>query len=166
MKTNFRFNVVILLIGVISCTQSNDKELRKNFSNPPLNYRMNQNVHGIPLDESGQDSLIKAYFDNGYGGFTINVPFEHYLEDTAMKATLRFCEKARNAGMELWLYDENGYPSGNAGDLVIRENPEWEVMGLFFRRYPGKSGAFTFQATSRKIRISGCISCFREGGGL
>ena len=49
-----------------------------------------------------------------------------------MKATLRFAEKAKDAGMELWLYDENGYPSGNAGDLVISENPAWESMGLFF----------------------------------
>ncbi len=104
MKTNFRFNVVILLIGVISCTQSNDKELRKNFSNPPLNYRMNQNVHGIPLDESGQDSLIKAYFDNGYGGFTINVPFEHYLEDDSDEshpAFLRKSQKCRNGVVAL-----------------------------------------------------------------
>ncbi len=177
MNTIFRFNAVILFIGILSCTQSPDKELRQNFLNPPLKYRMNQNVHGIPMDESGQDSLIKTYLDNGYGGFTINVPFEHYLEDSAMKATLRFCEKARKAGMELWLYDENGYPSGNAGDLVITENPEWEVMGLFFddtlvnqgslhfRLPPGKSelvAAFPVSGNvvdySRKTDLSGFIN--------
>jgi hypothetical protein len=114
---------------------------------------MNQNVHGIPLDETGQDSLIKAYLDNGYGGFTINVPFEHYLEDAAMKATLRFCEKARNAGMELWLYDENGYPSGNAGDLVIRENPEWEVMGLFFDDTLVNQGLLHFRLPPGKLAL-------------
>ncbi len=79
--------------------------------------------------------------------------------------------------MELWLYDENGYPSGNAGDLVIRENPEWEVMGLFFddtlvnqgplhfRLPPGKSelvAAFPVSGKvvdySRKTDLSGFIN--------
>ena len=26
--------------------------------------RMNQNLHGLPIDEAGQDSLIKEYLDN------------------------------------------------------------------------------------------------------
>jgi hypothetical protein len=105
------------------------------------------------LDEKGQDSLIKAYLNNGYGGFTINVPFEHYLEDAAMKGTLRFCEKARSAGLELWLYDENGYPSGNAGDLVIRENPAWEVMGLFFDDTVVKQGPLHFRLPPGKSEL-------------
>ncbi len=178
-----RFICVIMVVVALfagSCSQSITETafavLKKDFLNPPLKYRMNQNVHRIPLDEKGQDSLIKVYLDNGYGGFTINVPYEHYLEDAAMKATLRFCEKARSAGLELWLYDENGYPSGNAGYLVIKTNPEWEVMGLFFddtlvtggplhfRLPPGKSelvAAFPVSGKvvdySRKTDLSGFI---------
>jgi hypothetical protein len=153
MKTIFTFNVLFFLFGILSFSQSSYKELRKNFLNLPLKYRMNQNVHRIPLDEKGQDSLIKAYLNNGYGGFTINVPFEHYLEDAAMKGTLRFCEKARSAGLELWLYDENGYPSGNAGDLVIRENPAWEVMGLFFDDTVVKQGPLHFRLPPGKSEL-------------
>ncbi len=29
-----------------------------------------------------------------------------------------------------WLYDERGYPSGNAGGIVLRGHPEWEASGL------------------------------------
>ena len=125
----------LFLLGtvfLISCAEQSDTVLRENFQNPPLKYRMNQNLHGFPMDEAGQDSLINAYLDNGYGGFTINVPYQHYLTEEGMQATLSFCEKAKAAGMELWLYDEQGYPSGNAGDRVISKNPAWESMGLFF----------------------------------
>jgi len=126
----------ILFTGLIFfmavCTRPKEEALRLAFQNPPLEFRMNLNHHDFPLDDAGQEQMIQEHLNNGYGGFTINVPYEHYLTDKGMKATLRFAEKAKEAGMELWLYDENGYPSGNAGDLVIRENPDWESMGLFF----------------------------------
>jgi hypothetical protein len=32
--------------------------------------------------------------------------------------------------MTLWLYDERGYPSGNAGGQVLKDHPEWEARGL------------------------------------
>ena len=38
--------------------------------------------------------------------------------------------QARKAGWALWLYDERGYPSGNAGGIVLRGHPEWEASGL------------------------------------
>ena len=44
-----------------------------------------------------------------------------------------FNEKAKAKGMDLWLYDEHGYPSGNAGDLVIKENPDWEAMAIYMK---------------------------------
>jgi hypothetical protein len=147
MKWKHYRQLVWLLIFslIISCTDQGDRDLRINFPEPPLSYRMNQNLHNFPLDDAGQDSLINAYLDNGYGGFAMNVPFEHYLTDEGMEATLRFCEKAKAAGMELWLYDEEGYPSGNAGDIVIRENPAWESMGLYFKDTLVDGGLTLFQ---------------------
>ncbi len=124
------FTGIIMLLAV--CTNPIETGLRESFQNPPLEFRMNLNHHGFPLEDHEQSQMIKEHLENGYGGFTINVPYDHYLTDEGMKATLRFAEKAKDAGMELWLYDENGYPSGNAGDLVISENPAWEAMGLFF----------------------------------
>jgi hypothetical protein len=48
--------------------------------------RMNQNLHGFPIDEAGQDSLIINYRDNGYGGYAINVPNRNYLTEVGMPA--------------------------------------------------------------------------------
>ena len=124
------FTGIILLLAV--CTPPSDTLLMESFKNPPLEFRMNLNYHDFPMDDAGQAQMIEEHLADGYGGFTINVPFEHYLTDEGMNATVRFAGKAKAAGMDLWLYDENGYPSGNAGDLVIKENPEWESMGLFF----------------------------------
>jgi hypothetical protein len=151
-----RARQLILLLGIscfVSCVDQADRVLRENFPEPPLAFRMNQNIHHFPLDDAGQDSLIKAYLDNGYGGFAMNVPFEHYLTDEGMEATLRFCEKAKAAGMELWLYDEQGYPSGNAGDRVIRANPGWECMGLYFNDTLVSEGAFSFDLPPGKPEL-------------
>jgi hypothetical protein len=119
--------------SLISCAGPDDSALRESWLNPPLEYRMNRNIHNFPMDQAGQDSLIRVTLENGWGGFTLNVPFNLYLTDEGMKGTKRFCEAAKAKGMDLWLYDENGYPSGNAGDLVIREDPSWEAMGIYFK---------------------------------
>lgn len=118
--------IIGLLVAVIICGCNDNAELRKEFVNPPLSFRMNQNIHSVPMDSVGQDSLIESYYRNGYGGFASNVDFHHYLTDEGMKSFLRFSNQVRKRGMSLWLYDERGYPSGNAGDLVIKSNPDWE----------------------------------------
>src|SRR3546814_3408196 len=97
----------------------------------PTTYRMNQNIHYIPEDDSMQQALIDRYIETGYGGFAVNVSYDDYLTTTGMEAFKSFCHKAKAAGLELWLYDEQGYPSGNAGGRVIERNPTWEAMGLF-----------------------------------
>ena len=111
---------------------SNDHALRKAFHEAPLEYRLNWNIHGFSLDRAGQEALIQKTLAAGWGGFALNVPFQEYLTDAGMKATKAFCDLAKAQGMELRLYDEQGYPSGNAGDRVIRQNPAWECMGIFF----------------------------------
>lgn len=130
MNTQKRLFYYVMLILLWACS-GNSQELKVKFEDPPMTYRMNINLHHLPLDESEQDSLISSKILDGYGGFTINSPYNDYLTEIGMAATLQFSEKARAAGMELWLYDERGYPSGNAGDLVIQINPDWEGMGLY-----------------------------------
>jgi len=128
--------------------------LRKGWLNPPPAYRMNRNLHDFPLDPAGQDALIRVTLDDGWGGFALNTPFREYLTDKGMKATKRFCEAAKAEGMDLWLYDERGYPSGNAGDLVIKEDPSWECMGLFFKHATVTAGPVTFEMPPGKpVRI-------------
>ncbi|MBE0655180.1 MAG: hypothetical protein IH594_15370 [Bacteroidales bacterium] len=143
MKINQIIPLLLILISY-SCT-TNNSSLKEEFLNPPLAFRMNHNIHNFPLDPEGQDSLINKYLETGYGGFAMNVPFNHYLTDEGMKATLEFCEKAKAKGMELWLYDEKGYPSGNAGDLVIKANPDWEGMGLYCKDTLVQKGKLSYK---------------------
>lgn len=133
MKQLISISLGGFLLLLASCTKTGDRALHENWVNPPLEYRMNRNLHNFPLDAAGQDSLIRSTLDNGWGGFALNVPFKQYLTDEGMEATKRFCEEAKALGMDLWLYDEEGYPSGNAGDLVINEDPSWESMAFYLK---------------------------------
>lgn len=132
------------LLVVSSCTKKGETDLKTSWQDPPPEFRMKRNLHNFPLDPSGQDSLIELTLDNGWGGFALNVPFSDYLTDEGMKATKRFCEKAKVKGMDLWLYDEKGYPSGNAGDLVIKEDPTWESMGIYMKDSTVNGGSIRF----------------------
>ncbi|MBQ9963968.1 MAG: hypothetical protein IJP14_02480, partial [Clostridia bacterium] len=53
-----------------------------------------------------------------------------YLSDEYM-AQLRFAiEEAEKRGIQCWMYDEGGYPSGAANGLVVKNNPELEAFGI------------------------------------
>lgn len=144
MKLPISICLFCSLLLVSSCTKKGETDFRRRWQDPPLEFRMNRNLHNFPLDTSGQDSLIELTLDNGWGGFALNVPFSDYLTDEGMKATKRFCEKAKAKGMDLWLYDEKGYPSGNAGDLVIKEDPTWESMGIYMKDSIVNGGSISF----------------------
>jgi hypothetical protein len=54
-----------------------------------------------------------------------------YVEDPAAWQRLDPAIAAvREADGALWLYDEEGYPSGAAGGIVLRDHPEYEAQGL------------------------------------
>ena len=69
------FTGIIMLLAV--CTNPTETGLRKSFQNPPLEFRMNLNHHGFPLEDHEQSQMIKEHLENGFGGFTINVPYDH-----------------------------------------------------------------------------------------
>lgn len=53
-----------------------------------------------------------------------------YLSDDWMQRLAACCEKAREMGTVLWLYDEDRWPSGYGGGQVIREHPECKSKAL------------------------------------
>lgn len=126
MKAKIVALLILGLIGDIPLAVS-----QKNEWSPPSTFRMNENIHNIPTDEYKQQVLIDKYVGMGYGGFALNVSYNNYLTDAGMNAFTSFCYKAKEAGLELWLYDEQGYPSGNAGGRVFEINHAWETKGLF-----------------------------------
>ena len=69
--------------------------------------------------------------DLGVGCVVANVGYDNYLENE--EAWQRFVTGLRCAvelGLRIWIYDENGYPSGTAGGKVLKGHPELEAMGL------------------------------------
>lgn len=101
------------------------------FAHPPADARILKIIHNWPDKADAQDALIRRLVAQGFGGVVCNVSFDQYLESEVHWQTFtRAVHEARRAGMVLWLYDERGYPSGNAGGLVLRDHPEWESRGL------------------------------------
>ncbi|MFH0797551.1 MAG: hypothetical protein V2A65_10970 [Candidatus Omnitrophota bacterium] len=69
--------------------------------------------------------------ERGIGGLAVNVGYANYLEnEDAWERFLVGFRAACEMGFRLWIYDENGYPSGTAGGNVLRDHPELEAIGL------------------------------------
>jgi hypothetical protein len=95
------------------------------------------------LEEEELASQVKAMADHGVGGFcsmgvpklfrpmTIHSELDpDYLTPeyfSYIKVLLRECEKHQ---LDCWLYDEGGWPSGNAGGKLIQKRPDLVKQGL------------------------------------
>jgi hypothetical protein len=98
---------------------------------PPAADRILKIIHGWPDDPKAQDDLITRLSRQGFGGVVSNVSFTNYLEDDSRwTAFVHAVNAAKAAGWSLWLYDERGYPSANAGGLVLKDHPDDEARGL------------------------------------
>ncbi|MCX8090904.1 MAG: glycosyl hydrolase [Verrucomicrobiae bacterium] len=112
-------------------------------------------IHGWPDAPAAQDELIRRLKEQGFGGVVCNVSFDQYLESEAhWRAFVRAVRAAREAGLTLWLYDERGYPSGNAGGLVLREHPEWEARGLLIADAQSRGGAVELDAPPGQLLVA------------
>ena len=94
------------------------------WENPGARMRPLQIVHGRDLT----DPAVCDYFRDecGLGGVVFNVDGGNgYIRNQANWD--RFVKGARNAdaaGLRMWIYDENGYPSLKADGVVLEDNPE------------------------------------------
>jgi hypothetical protein len=105
--------------------------LAARFATPPPGSRIFKIIHSWPDEPRDQDALIVQLSRQGFGGVVCNVSFDDYLQsDAKWRSFQRAVTEAKKAGWSLWLYDERGYPSGNAGGQVLRGHPGWEAQGL------------------------------------
>ena len=102
------------------------------FANPPASARILPLRHTRQNNRKLNDKELRDLMLAGFGGMGCNVTFStNYLDSADDWDTLRYVVKgARAAGMALWLYDENGYPSGTARDKTLRGHPEWQARGV------------------------------------
>ena len=103
--------------------------------NPPKEYRSapfwgwNDRLQKENLGEQ-----IEGFKKAGMGGFFIHSRegLETEYLSTEWMEDVKFCvDKARENDLELWIYDEDKWPSGCAGGLVSHVNPkEYSAKGL------------------------------------
>jgi len=111
-----------------------EMRLERLFRDPTKEFRLLQIVHGF--DHMGQDRdsigrVLDRLAEAGCGGIVTNVGWTNYLRDEKQWGIFRLgIEEAKKRGLRIWLYDEDGYPSGAAGDLVLEGHPEWRSIGL------------------------------------
>ena len=105
-------------------------ELREGFANPANDYR------ALPMDwEWGDAQFADKLVQGRWGGAHFNYPHggPGYLQDPKgwdqFAAAVKAC---KDRGLNVWIYDEWGYPSGRAGGKVLEGHPEYESQGLFY----------------------------------
>ncbi|MBR5869846.1 MAG: hypothetical protein IKZ09_02305 [Clostridia bacterium] len=103
------------------------------FQNPALSYRVFPMTHHWMEDYNAH---MDAYRDYGYGGAVTNVPFAGGFtsspENLRQFAVLLDAMEAHDLG--IWIYDEDGYPSGQGGGLVLDGHPELRAKGFYMVR--------------------------------
>lgn len=102
------------------------------FKTPPASCRILKINHGWPGTEAARQQQVDDLLKNGFGGFVNSINFGGgYVTSSANWDAMRGGIAAiRKAGLDLWLYDEAGYPSGRAGGLVLEGHPEREARAL------------------------------------
>ena len=55
-----------------------------------------------------------------------------YLSERWFELVLHSCDCAKRLGLTIWLYDEDGYPSGNAGMQVQKLRPDLRQKQMLF----------------------------------
>ena len=127
---------------------------QEQFQNPAPKYRVNPMMHDWPKDH--RTDLMDAVKAFGFGGVVTNP--SHKNGFTQNPENIRefgvAMREMEERGIAYWIYDENGYPSGYAGGLVLEGHPELEAKGFYMRRriaYQPRHTTFTLDEESDKI---------------
>ena len=96
------------------------------FANPPGEFRLIQfSAHDGALLPMGKMK------EAGIGGIELFMQSDGYLKtEEAWENVRKNIEAANQAGLQVWIGDDNGYPSGMAGGRIVEADPAFEVRGL------------------------------------
>lgn len=102
------------------------RKIDAEFANPPAEFRL--------IQYSGHDGAlvpVEKMVEAGIGGVKIFMESQGYLQtDEAWKNIGANIAAIKKAGLLLWIADDNGYPSGSAGGLVVEADPSFETRCL------------------------------------
>ncbi len=109
-------------------------DLRDSWDNPPSIYRSAPFWSwNAKLEPQRLQAEIRSMHAAGMGGFFMHSRYglkTPYLSKEWFTCVSACVEQARELGMKAYLYDEDRWPSGAAGGLVTRDNPEFQMHSL------------------------------------
>lgn len=126
---------------------------KEEFKYPSQKHRMKAIIHTWPEKPGVLLDAVEAF---GYGGTAINPSYENgYTANVDnLKAFGELTRKIKEKGLDYWIYDEKGYPSGYAGGQTLDGHPELEAKGFYMVRriaYQPKKIIFNLDDESDKI---------------
>lgn len=102
------------------------KKTDADFVQPSAEFRM--------IQFSGHDGAllpVDKMKEAGIGGIELFMQSDGYLKTEAAWENIRKnIEAAKQAGLRVWMADDNGYPSGTASGLVVAADPALEARCL------------------------------------
>ena len=131
-KLFFLLSLTGIFFTLIGCTNNKPKDsfrtLESKFINPPAEYRSKPLwVWNGKVTESELDRMLIELKESGFGGLFVHPRpgmITEYLSDDWHAMYKYTIDKGKEMGLEVWIYDENSYPSGFAGGHVPQEMPE------------------------------------------
>lgn len=106
--------------------QESWRKIAAAFGNPPAEFRF--------IQYSKHDGALLPYAkmqDAGIGGVMLFMQSAGYLNtEEAWQHIGKNIAAAQEAGLQIWVADDNGYPSGMAGGRVVEADPAFENRGL------------------------------------
>lgn len=126
-----------ILSTIVSCEERASrvtvtfKEVEKSFAEPGKEFRPAPLwTWNARVNRGDIDSGLRFFKEQGFGGAFIHPRpglETDYLSEEWFELYRYSVEKAKELGLDIWIYDENSYPSGFAGGHVQREMPEsWD----------------------------------------
>ena len=106
--------------------EGNWPKIDAEFVSPPAEFRLIQfSAH------DGALLPVEKMKEAGIGGIELFMESDGYLKtEAAWENVRKNIEAANQAGLQVWVADDNGYPSGMAGGQLVEADPAFEVRGL------------------------------------
>ena len=131
-----RLNCLLTII-VLFCQAggmlAEEPDWKENWQSLPSELRPLQIVHGWFAQLPDIDSHAARLKHCGLGGIVSNVHSPNYLcDEDQWKQFVDSIQAVRTAGLRVWIYDEDGYPSLGAGGVVLDGHRELESFALVY----------------------------------
>lgn len=140
LQASFGF---VIVISILTAFKNYDKGqpsensfsfLRKNFNNPDKAYGTAPLwVWNTMVTKAEIDAMLLDFKKKEFGGVFIHPRpglITEYLSKEWFDLTKYAVQKGKELGLNVWLYDENSYPSGFAGGHVPDQMPESYNQGI------------------------------------